>query len=93
MFLGYIISARGFKMGEGKVKVIQECLAHKSIIEVRTFHFWLVSVGSLLRILAHWLHHSLRLSKSQLLLNGGIEQDNVNAVERKNFLNTFISFT
>jgi len=93
MFLGYIISARGFKMGEGKVKVIQECLALKSIIEVRTFHFWLVSVGSLLRILAHWLHHSLRLSKSQLLLNGGIEQDNVNAVERKNFLNTFISFT
>ena len=77
MFLGYIISARGFKMGEGKVKVIQECLALKSIIEVRTFHFWLVSIESLLRILEHLLHHSLTLSKSQLLLNGGIEQDNV----------------
>jgi hypothetical protein len=77
MFLGYIISARGFKMGEGKVKVIQECLALKSIIEVRTFHFWLVSIESLLRILEHLLHHSLRLSKNQLLLNGAIEQDNV----------------
>jgi hypothetical protein len=38
IFLGYVVNAKGIKMDEAKVKVIQEWPTPKSITEVRSFH-------------------------------------------------------
>ena len=38
VFLGYVVSEKGIKMNEAKVKAIQEWLTPKSITDVRSFH-------------------------------------------------------
>jgi hypothetical protein len=38
VFLGYVVSTKGIKMKEEKVKAIKEWPTPKSIIEVRSFH-------------------------------------------------------
>ena len=38
VFLGCVVSAKGFKVDEEKVKAIKEWPTPKSIIEVRSFH-------------------------------------------------------
>ena len=38
IFLGYVVSAKGIKMDEAKVKAIQEWPTPKSITKVRSFH-------------------------------------------------------
>ena len=38
VFLGYVVSLKGIKMNEAKVKAIQEWPTPKSITKVRSFH-------------------------------------------------------
>jgi len=53
IFLDYIVSAKGIKIDEAKVKAIQEWLTRKSITEVRSFHGLASLTGGLLNILEH----------------------------------------
>jgi hypothetical protein len=38
MFLGYVVTAQGIEMDEGKVKTIQDWPTPKSVTKVRSFH-------------------------------------------------------
>jgi len=47
VFLGYVVTASGIEVNEGKVKAIQDWLTYKFVTEVRSLHGLLAFIEGL----------------------------------------------